>query len=172
MLTLINDPLLYKAGKGRNAKRLTAKVDKAVKESAMPRISHKIILHSRQLQLDPPLQEARTEQHRSFNSLLATILDLERLQASRYDQAIDLGNTGGNASNAVSGAQVILDRRRNTYASLLQQMPVNALRTALHEVEVQLTRVSAYVDQWLQYQALWDMDPNAMFGRLTDDVEE
>lgn len=30
--------------------------------------------------------------------------------------------------------------------------------------------VSAYVDDWLQYQALWDLQPDHLYGQLGDDV--
>ena len=140
-----------------------------MKEAELPEVSHEIVLHARVLQLDPPLAESRVEQHRELHRRLGTILDLKRLQASRYDQNIDLGMAEGSSAAA---AAAITARRRNTYASLLDELDEAQLLHAYGAVETQLSAVGVYVNEWLQYQALWDMDPNAMFARIGTDVDE
>lgn len=58
------------------------------------------------------------------------------------------------------------------YRNLLTRMPDghNYLKMAYAAINDVIVSVTAYVDEWLQYQSLWDLQPDHLYGQLGDDV--
>jgi len=60
-----------------------------------------------------------------------------------------------------------------TYRSLLgklMQKDASPLVRAYAAVDDLLVEVKVYVNVWLQYQSLWDMEPSNIYGRLEMDL--
>jgi dynein heavy chain 1 len=80
----------------------------------------------------------------------------ERLRASRYNESL------------ADGSDAAATR---TYRDVLGRIGGSALGDAFGAIERRLREVGAYVDEWLRYQALWDLEPAVLYDRLGDDVE-
>lgn len=61
-----------------------------------------------------------------------------------------------------------------TYRSALLKMQhkQKVLIDVLNAVEEIMRNVCDYVNQWTQYQALWDLQPDVLYERLGDDLDK
>lgn len=69
--------------------------------------------------------------------------------------------------------QVGLDRpTTQVYKNLLTKLPERHtyIKAAYKAIEMVVDEVTNYVQEWLQYQALWDLQPDHLYGQLGDDV--
>jgi len=106
--------------------------------------THEIILQKHKLDLEPPLEEARCLFFASIHKFIESISNLSRLQSSRYDK-----------QETVS-----------TYGTAVVKN--NAALSQLYgRVESRLLEVRKYVNTWLQYQVLWDMDASVVDGKIS-----
>lgn len=51
-------------------------------------------------------------------------------------------------------------------------MKDNCLENAFATIEEKLTQVSKYINVWLQYQSLWDLDSEQVFLHLGEDLNK
>ena len=103
--------------------------------------------------LHPPLPEARTKIYELMFAWQAIVTSLTRIQSTRY--------------------QVALDRPTfQTYRDLLTKMPdgPEVLAAAYTAIEDRMKEVKVYVDEWFNYQALWDLQPDKLYGTLKEDI--
>ncbi len=103
--------------------------------------------------LHPPLPEARTKIYELMFAWQAIVTSLTRIQSTRY--------------------QVALDRPTSqTYRDLLTKMPdgPEILAAAYTAIEGRMKEVKVYVDEWFNYQALWDLQPEKLYGTLKEDI--
>ncbi|CAG8466762.1 5969_t:CDS:10, partial [Racocetra fulgida] len=127
---------------------LTAKSEKPVLERSV----HTVRIKNQVIYLDPPIEDARTKWYNQLHEWLC------KIQGSRYD--IDLQVRGSSVS------------RETTYSNLLAQIPDGSLEKAYEVIEAKLKEVSEYVNKWLQFQSLWDLEPNHIYDRLGDDLNK
>ena len=61
-----------------------------------------------------------------------------------------------------------------TYRSLLGKLPEGPvyLQAAYAAIEEKVAKMEEYVQVWLQYQSLWDMDMNMIYNRLEENMEK
>ena len=111
-------------------------------------ITHELLIRNQMLTVEPPLEKARLALVRALHSWLSTLLELPRL---RLDTLTPLST----AATAVS-----------TYRPVIAQADSSLLRLCLSAIEAQLAASASYVDSWLQYQALWDLDLEAVVAEL------
>lgn len=125
------------------------KIDKIVHEF---RITNQVMF------LNPPVSQARTDLLSQLWTWASTILAQKRLQSSRYRASIE-----------VEGEQ-----SAGTYRSVLQHLPNGAqiLAEIMVAVEKLMGEVESYVQDWLRYQALWDLQPETVYDRLGIDMEK
>lgn len=59
-----------------------------------------------------------------------------------------------------------------TYRTLLTKLPTGSqqLENAYEAIETKISEVRYYVDEWLRYQSLWDLQADMLYGRLGDDI--
>lgn len=59
-----------------------------------------------------------------------------------------------------------------TYRTLLIKLPTGSqpLENAYGAIETKISEVRDYVDEWLRYQSLWDLQADILYGRLGDDI--
>jgi len=50
------------------------------------------------------------------------------------------------------------------------RLPHGELQSTYDTIESKLNETRSYVGMWLRYQALWDLEPSAVFSRLGDDL--
>lgn len=61
-----------------------------------------------------------------------------------------------------------------TYRSLLAKLPEGPvyLQAAYAAIEEKVAKMEEYVQVWLQYQSLWDMDMSMVYNRLGENMEK
>lgn len=71
--------------------------------------------------------------------------------------------------------QVGLDKPvSQTYRNLLTKLPAGSepLENAYAAIESKISEVRNYVDEWLRYQSLWDLQADTLYGRLGEDITQ
>lgn len=133
---------------------------KEIRVSDLPAIepmTHEILIRNQQMILNPPIEKVRENLFSQLQSHLSVITDIPRIQTSQYAMGLHTDE---------------LDKSKLTYRGLLTQLS-NAgaeLIRAYQVVDEQLTAVKSYVQIWLQYQSLWDMQTDVVVTRLGDDL--
>jgi dynein heavy chain 1, cytosolic len=116
---------------------------------------HEILLSNQLLYLSPPLEQARAEWITSFHQFIAMACTLPRIVSSQFNVF------PGSALKAVS----------QDYSSILQTMSVDVLRKPYLVIEEKLSAAKSYVQQWLQYQVLWDVPVSAVTDRIGREID-
>lgn len=44
------------------------------------------------------------------------------------------------------------------------------LEAAYQEIENKIKQMDSYVKEWLRYQALWDLQPEALYSKLQENI--
>ena len=115
---------------------------------------HEIVVRNGVLQLQPPLKNAKAHWIRIFQNQGSVILNLKRLESSRYDEFQQLREV----------------KHSTTYANLWSRLDETLLNNMLKSITSEMDRVSTYVTTWLRYQALFDMDASSVYTKLGTDV--
>lgn len=45
------------------------------------------------------------------------------------------------------------------------------LEQAYQAIETRMVDIRKYVGEWLRYQALWDLQPDQLYGKLGEDID-
>ncbi|KAF9794670.1 hypothetical protein SFRURICE_019548 [Spodoptera frugiperda] len=108
---------------------------------------------NQQMYLFPSLEEARFQLMRQMFAWQAIVTSQHRLQSTRYQVGVARAQTA-------------------TYRNLLTKLPAGSspLENAYDAIEQKISQVREYVDEWLRYQALWDLQPESLYGRLGEDI--
>ena len=117
-----------------------------------PTVHELKITNQIKLYLDPPMEYAKFHWLQSFHKQLGIICTLPRLEANRYEK--------------MNNEQ---QRRDNTYSSILIKIPHVIL--AYEKINKNLEEAGKCVKTWLNYQALWEIDPTEIFDKLGDRIE-
>ncbi|KAG0320600.1 hypothetical protein BGZ99_004425, partial [Dissophora globulifera] len=115
---------------------------------------HEIRIKNQVMYLDPPLEQARASWYGQLHDWLSIVCTLTRIQSSRYEIGL-----------AVQGNVEDL-----TYSDLLTKIPDDSLAKAYEVIEGKVTQIKEYVNIWLQYQSLWDLESQYIFNFLGDDL--
>ena len=113
---------------------------------------HEVLLSNQILYLSPPLEQARREWIAAFHSHVAIITSLPRLISTRYQVF------------ASSSSE------RSDYADILRFLPTDVVRLPFAAIEEEIAAADSCVQQWLQYQALWDASVAVASDRLGNDI--
>lgn len=116
---------------------------------------HEIRIQNQVIYLDPPIEAARASWYRQLHQWLSVICSLPRVKSSRYE--LTLANRDVPDGN-------------ETYLDLLGNLNNDSLQNAYQTIEAKLTVVHDYVNKWLQFQSLWDLESDYVFNRLGEDL--
>ena len=58
---------------------------------------------------------------------------------------------------------------KDTFRDVVLMLPSTLLTECLDVVESKIFEAQGYINQWLRFQSLWDLDPAVVFGTLGDD---
>lgn len=130
--------------------------DAVVYHIEFPKLFHEISMKNQVLHLDPPLLFARASWFSHFDTWLGVICNLEKIKSSRYQISIDVQNL----------------RQSEACFSNLSQHCTKELNQVYGAVESRLKEVSEYVDKWLQFQSLWDLQSEQVYDILGDDLSQ
>ncbi|KAL5291956.1 DYNC1H1 family protein [Megaselia abdita] len=113
---------------------------------------HEIRITNQQMYLFPSIEEARFQIMHQLFAWEAIVTSQVRLQSSRYQVGLDKPVT-------------------QSYRNLLTKLPnQNTLEQAYEAIDEKMTEVRSYVDEWLRYQSLWDLQADTLYGRLGEDI--
>lgn len=119
-------------------------------------VRHEILIRNQVLTVEPALDTSRLQLVRHLHTCLSVVVDLPRLRSSASD---------------VSSAVVADDKSRSggedqTYRSVLSKLPTATLQSCVLAMESKMAAACAYADSWLQYQALYELDMEAVVAEL------
>jgi dynein heavy chain 1 len=103
---------------------------------------------------DPPIEFARRDWLDQLEDFMGVICNLGRVRSSRYEISL----------------QVDADDVDLTYATLVEELDGSVLARALIMIEDKIRLVGAYVDKWLGFQALWDLEAESIYIHLGDSL--
>lgn len=121
-----------------------------------PRLVHEISMRNQVLHLDPPLQFARASWFAHLCQWLGVICNLEKIKSSRYQISIDVEKARLSETSFVNLPQHCTAELTEVYGA----------------IEARLQEISAYVDKWLQFQSLWDLQAEQVYDVLGDDLSQ
>jgi len=58
----------------------------------------------------------------------------------------------------------------SNYSSLLHELANSELKAAYMTIENRMSEAASYVDRWLQFQSLWDLQADQVYNALGDDL--
>ncbi|KAK5121795.1 hypothetical protein LTR85_004670 [Meristemomyces frigidus] len=129
----------------------------APREEGAPNVetyAHDIVMQNQLVQLDPPLEDAKAGWLENLHVWLATVCDLPRIQASRFENALTIGGPSA-----------------TTTYSELPIMCIDTLASLYERIEAKLSLAQSYVDEWLQFQSLWDLQLNQIQDDLGQELD-
>ena len=108
--------------------------------------------------LNPPPEYAHEQLLRQFEVYVAVITTIPRIQSERYQVGLDDNDT---------------DPASLTYRSILTQLPNDGddLLNVHNLINSRIASVNDYLKVWTQYQALWDMQPDAIHTILGENMQ-
>lgn len=131
-------------------KRLTDQLDNESNQYApkMRQIVLEISMRNQVIYLDPPLEFARASWFTQLHDWLGVVCNLRKVKASRYEMSIGIDGTTdvrftylpGHCAESLSRVYTVIERK-------------------LHEI-------TKYVDKWLQFQSLWDLQSDQVYQVL------
>ncbi|KAK3805063.1 MAG: dynein heavy chain [Linnemannia elongata] len=138
----------------REAERATALTKANEIKPTLKVLIHEIRIRNQVMYLDPPVEQARVSWYSQLHEWLSVVCTLTRIQSSRYEIDLAVQDNAGDL----------------TYSDLLTKIPDDSLPKAYEVIEAKVTQVKDYVDIWLQYQSLWDLESQYIFTLLGDDL--
>ncbi|KAG6036640.1 Dynein heavy chain cytoplasmic [Claviceps citrina] len=116
----------------------------------MKRLILELVMRNQVIYLDPPLEYARASWFLQLHNWLGIVCNLRKIKASRYQMSL---NTN------------IAEEARFTD---LPTECADMLHRVYVSVEKKLQEIGAYVDKWLQFQSLWDLQSEQVYDMLGD----
>ena len=113
--------------------------------------THHIIMQNQLIQLEPPLEDAKAQWLDNLHNYLSIVSNLPKIQASRFENALNI--RGFNTASTYNGLPLTC---------------MAVLGSLYGLIEAKLSEVQAYVDEWLQFQSLWDLQ----LDQIQDDLGE
>lgn len=118
---------------------------------------HEVRIQDQIIFLDPPLEQARAVWYRELQERLTVVCSLTRVQSSRYEVGLRFETETPAATN---------------YSELLLSFEDGTLERPFELVEQKLGEVGLYVDKWLQFQSLWDLEAEDVYAQLGDQLSQ
>ncbi|XP_073783095.1 cytoplasmic dynein 1 heavy chain 1 isoform X2 [Danio rerio] len=127
-------------------------------EPRIKNIIHELRITNQVIYLNPPIEDCRYRLYQEMFAWKMNILSLPRIQSQRYQV----------------GVHYELSEEEKFYRNALTRMPdgPSALEEAYNAVKENVSEVEQYVKVWLQYQCLWDMQPENIYNRLEEDLNK
>jgi dynein heavy chain 1 len=116
---------------------------------------HQIRTSNQLLYVSPPMNDAREQLILELYEYEGIITNQKRIQHSRYQLGIESES-----------------EYKTTFKSLLNKLPMNSkpLEDAYEIIEFLVTSADDYVNTWLDFQSLWDLQTDQLYARLGKDL--
>ena len=134
--------------------RVAAGDDEAVNRPDLAFLVHEISMRNQVIYLDPPIEFARASWLSQLHHWLGVVCNLPLIMSSRYEMSV---NVAGNT----------YPQQRFTY---LPERCLTDIVRVYNAIEIQIHKVVNYVDKWLQFQSLWDLQSEQVYEFLGEDL--
>ena len=116
---------------------------------------HDIRITNQIMYLHPPIEDCRYSVLQQLFAWQAVVTSQNRIQSTRYQVGLDRPVT-------------------QTYKDLLTKLPGGSgvLENAYSAIEKTISAVDVYVKEWLDYQSLWDLQPDALVIKFGEDISK
>jgi dynein heavy chain 1 len=128
-------------------------VESTEEKPTLTKITLEITMRNQVIYLSPPIEYARASWLEQLQQWLAVICTLQKVKASRYEMRLE------SAENVAAGQFADLPSRCT-----------DSLMQVYGAVEGKLRDISSYVDEWLQFQSLWDLQSEHVYDILGEDL--
>lgn len=118
----------------------------------MRHLTHEISMRNQVLYLEPPVEYARASWLAQLHDWLGVVSNLRRVKASRYELTI---------ASAMDSESRFTDLPRHCSDNLSK---------VYLSIEAKLQEVNAYLDKWLQYQSLWDLQWDHIYEQVGENL--
>lgn len=114
---------------------------------------HEVRITNQIMYLYPSVDEARVHILQQLYAWQAVVTSQTRLQSTRYQVGWDCPT-------------------HETYRNLVTKLPLGSavLENAYTAIERKIKQIREYEQEWLQYQALWDLQTDMLYSRLGEDI--
>ena len=116
---------------------------------------HEVSMQNQVIFLDPPPEFARVSWISQFHVWLGVVCGLPIIKASRYDMKMSADISQKDLSFAY-----------------LPTLCIEDISTVYSTIESRVLEMSKYVDKWLQFQSLWDLQSDNVYDMLGDDLSK
>lgn len=116
----------------------------------MKRLVLEIAMRNQVIYLEPPMEYARASWFLHLHEWLGIVCNLSKIKAARYQMSL----------NTMPTEEARFTDLPSQCAKTLQRVYVS--------VENKLQEIGAYVDKWLQFQSLWDLQSEQVYDMLGD----
>lgn len=130
-----------------------APVQSSEEKPTLSKITLEITMRNQVIYLSPPIEYARASWLEQLQQWLAVICTLQKVKASRYELRLEAAE----------------DVTANQFADLPSRC-TDSLMQVYGAVEGKLRDISSYVDEWLQFQSLWDLQSEHVYDILGEDL--
>ena len=121
---------------------------------SLKRLVHEISMRNQVIYLEPPLEFARASWFSQLHDWLGVVCNLRKVKASRYEMSLSTDN---------DAEARFTDLPASCAASLSR---------VYTSIETKLQDISSYVDKWLQFQSLWDLQSDQVYELLGDQLSK
>lgn len=119
---------------------------------SMGQLVLELAMRNQVIYLEPPLEYARASWFLHLHDWLGIVCNLRKIKATRYQMSL----------NTALIAEPRFTDLPSECAGMLQRVYTS--------VEKKLTEISAYVDEWLQFQSLWDLQSEQVYDALGEQL--
>ncbi|KAK0701769.1 dynein heavy chain, N-terminal region 1-domain-containing protein [Lasiosphaeria miniovina] len=135
-------------------RRRTLEPSEAVKTyvPVIKKLVHEVTMRNQVIYLDPPLDYARASWFSQLQDWIGVICNLKKIKATRYQMSL---------------ITAVYDEPR------FNDLPGECTDTLLRvqtSVENKIRELGSYVDKWLQFQSLWDLQSEHVYDVLGDQL--
>ena len=110
-----------------------------------------VLMRNQVVYLDPPIESIRASWLSQLHEWLAVVCNLPIIMSSRYEMKINVNGPGARFIH-------------------LPTRCIDELSTVYQTIEDRINDISGYVNKWLQFQSLWDLEPEHVYDVLGDDL--
>ncbi|KAJ4379809.1 dynein heavy chain [Didymella sp. IMI 355093] len=119
----------------------------------LSQLTLEVTMRNQLIFLNPPVEFARASWLEQLQQWLAVVCTLQKVKASRYE--------------------IRLESTRDVTVNQFSDLPskcTGSLTEVYGAIEGKLHDVSTYVDEWLQFQSLWDLQSEHVYDTLGEDL--
>ncbi|XP_015784706.1 dynein heavy chain, cytoplasmic isoform X1 [Tetranychus urticae] len=130
-------------------------VCKAGGDPKIQSLYHEFRITNQVMYISPSIEEARFNLLQQLFAWENVALLLNRIESTRYQVGLD--------RSSVPQYRMLLKKMADGHTAIEQ---------AYEAIEDKIQQMKVYVDQWLRYQSLWDLQPDMLYAQLGDDIQK